>query len=209
MLHTFSKNLLCFIRSNQTPDYLHELVPPCVSDITNYNLRNRQNINIPLNRLSVYQQSYFPSCIDLWNKLDLNIRQNPTFLSFKLQLQKMYFQNAKPPKYYFYGDRVLSILHARLRNKCSALRADLYRANLVNDAYCTCGYMRESVEHFLLYCNNFRIQRIVMLNELTHLDLPLTLDLLLFGNENLDFNDNVLIFSSVHKFIKETKRFST
>ena len=196
------------IVNNQTPDYLHELVPPYVSDTTNYDLRNRQNISVPLNRLSAYQQSYFPSCIDLWNKLDLNIRQSPTILAFKMQLQKLYFQNVKPPVYYFYGDRLLSILHARLRNKCSALRADLHKVNLVYDAYCTCGYKSESVEHYLLYYNNFITQRNVMINELTHLDIPVTVDLLLFGNDSLDIDENCSVFSIVQKYIKETKCFS-
>ena len=196
------------IVNNQTPDYLQVLVPPYVSDTNNYNLRNRHNINIPLNRLSVYQQSFFPSSITLWNELDLHIRQIPTFSSFKLQLQQLYFHNVKPPRYYFYGDRLLSILHARLRNKCSALSADLNKANLVHDAYCACGYTSESVEHYLLYCNNFASQRNVMLTELTHLDIPVTIDLLLFGNDNLDTKDNFVIFSAVHKYIKETQRFS-
>ena len=122
--------------------------------------------------------------------------------------EQLYFYNVKPPRYYFYGDRLLSILHARLRNKCSALSADLNKANLVHDAYCACGYTSESVEHYLLYCNNFESQRNVMLIELTHLDIPVTIDLLLFGNDNLDTKDNFVIFSAVHKYIKETQRFS-
>ena len=47
-----------------------------------------------------------------------------------------------------------------------------------------------------------------MLTELTHLDIPVTIDLLLFGNDNLDTKDNFVIFSAVHKYIKETQRFS-
>ena len=42
------------IVNKEAPDYLSELV--------NYNLRNSHNIHVPFNRLSVYQNSYFP-CI--------------------------------------------------------------------------------------------------------------------------------------------------
>jgi hypothetical protein len=54
----------------------HELIPPTVAESNNYNLRNRHNISQPANRLSKYQNSFFPSTIKTWNTLDLNIFYN-------------------------------------------------------------------------------------------------------------------------------------
>ena len=59
------KKLLLFYKivNKEAPDYLSELV--------NYNLRNSHNIHVPFNRLSVYQNSYFPCTIQAWNSLNL------------------------------------------------------------------------------------------------------------------------------------------
>ena len=58
------KKLLIFYKivNKEAPDYLYELVPPLEAANVNNNLRNSHNIHVPFNRLSVYQNSYFP-CI--------------------------------------------------------------------------------------------------------------------------------------------------
>jgi hypothetical protein len=75
------------------------------------------------------------------------------------------------PQYYSIGDRFLSVLHSRMRNKCSALNADLYNANLIVNYYCLCGYFNEHAEHYLLHCNRFTLSRIIMLFEINKLNL--------------------------------------
>jgi hypothetical protein len=39
-------------------------------------------------------------------------------------------------------------LYSRMRNKCSALNADLYHANLIVNNNCLCGYFNENAEHY-------------------------------------------------------------
>jgi hypothetical protein len=196
------------IVNGQVPDYLTELVAPSVADNNNYNLRNRLNISQPSYRLSTYQQSYFPSTIQLWNTLDLNLRQLPTLPSFKSKLQHKYFQPKTVPSYFSFRDRYLSVLHARLRNKCSSLNSDLFKSNLVSSASCSCGYKNECFEHFLLYCNKFNLLRNNMIIELNMLymgGLPVNIDILLFGNDNLSRNKHVYIFMCT----KIYKRYTT
>ena len=125
--------LLLFYKivNKEAPDYLYELVPPLVAANVNYNLRNSHNIHVPFNRLSVYQNAYFPCTIQAWNSLDRTIRNLPTFSPFKLRLQEIFFTKRRTPQYYYVGDRFLSVLHSRMRNKCSVLNADLYHANLI------------------------------------------------------------------------------
>ena len=60
------------IVSGQSPDYLQDLLPITVGQTNNYNLRNSKNFTIPPGRLSLYQSSFSPSTIRLWNNLPTN-----------------------------------------------------------------------------------------------------------------------------------------
>ena len=93
------KKLCMFYKLNvgNSPEFLCDLIPPSVGETNNYNLRNNHNISQTTNRLSISQQSFFPSTTKLWNLLDLRIRQLSTFESFKYKLKQHYFKNAKPP----------------------------------------------------------------------------------------------------------------
>ena len=64
---------------------------------------------------------------------------------------------------------------------------------------------------WILYCNKFNLLRYNVLIELNMLDmggLPVNIDILLFGNDNLSVEINTFIFSCVQKYIKDTQRFS-
>jgi hypothetical protein len=52
--------LLCKIYNNLAPEYLSDLIPPTVSDTSNFHLHNSQNISQQANRLALLQQSCFP-----------------------------------------------------------------------------------------------------------------------------------------------------
>ena len=203
-------NLFDKIINNEAPEYLSELIPPTVAESNNYNLRNRHNISQPANRLSKYQNSFFPSTIKTWNTLDLNIREVPTFFTFKKRLQFKYFRNKKIPCYFSSGDRYLNVLQSRLRNRCSALNSDLYRANLIPNALCSCGKSDETAKHFLLHCKNYIVQRNIFLIGIREIsnDLPIHELTLLFGNEILNDEKNTKIFLQVQKFIQDTGRFT-
>ena len=51
------------------------------------------------------------------------------------------------------------------------------------------------------------VQREKMIRTLTALTPP-TLDTILFGNPNLQLEENKLVFSAIHTYILETERFS-
>ena len=110
------------------------------------------------------------------------------------------------PAYVLQGNRKLSILHARLRNNCRELNGDLYPNHLRNDSICACGNSNESSLHFLLECERFGNQRILMFRE-TKPFHPLSVNYLLFGKSNLSNDENTLLFQAVHRYIKNTKRF--
>ena len=104
-----------------------------------------------------------------------------------------------PPK------RLGQILHCRLRTNCSALNQHLFSKSIVQCSLCACGLV-EDTGHFLLYCPLYLNHRDDMLRSINHLCQP-SLNILLYGDPNLNDNDNKQIFLSVQKYILNTKRF--
>jgi hypothetical protein len=76
---------------------LYDLIPLIAEEANSYNLWNRDYISQATHRLSISQQSLFPSTTKLWNLLDLIIRQLPNVDSFKYKLKQHYFRNVKLP----------------------------------------------------------------------------------------------------------------
>ena len=111
-----------------------------------------QNYTTPLSRLTLFQKSFFPATLRLWNDLDILIIRNSPFVHiFQRKLKLKYVQFPRPTTYHFTGNRNLNILHARLRQKCSFLRSDLFRSNLIENPICSCGVSPETAEHYFLY----------------------------------------------------------
>jgi hypothetical protein len=190
-----------------SPEFLCDLIPPSVGETNNYNLRN-SHISQTTNRLYISQQSFFPSTTKLWNLLDLRICQLSTFESFKYKLKQHYFKNTKPPSYYNIGNRYLNILHSRIRNKCSALRNDLFHDNMIHNPSCSCEYSTENAEHFILYCKRFDAHIDILYRSLLAANVHIDLNTLLFGSQIYNIETHRHVFITVQTYIKETCRFS-
>ena len=101
------------------------------------------------------------------------------------------------------------MIHARMRIKNSPLKADLSNIlNVIEIPLCPCGGgEEENAKHFFFKCPLFNIQRDELkTNLLPH--MITNVDHLLFGLPDKDHITNIHIFSAVHKYIKNTKRFS-
>ena len=81
-------NLMYIIINNDSPSYLLDLLPYRVQEISNYNLRIRENFEVPFSRLCSYDTSFIPSSLRLWNELDIDIRRSSTLNKFKSKLRK-------------------------------------------------------------------------------------------------------------------------
>jgi hypothetical protein len=181
------------------PSYLCALLPPHVSDVTNYPVRNRNDYTVPRCRLSLYHSSFIPSVINLWNSLD---NETSTYDMFKINLKRKVVL-PKMPGHFLVGERISNILYSRLRNNCSSLKYDLFRCNKIKDSRCVCGYIREDASHFLLNCHLYIGQRTVLFNFLHHQNFRRDIRTLLFG----DFQ-NILLSKAVQTFIKNSRRFT-
>ena len=138
------------LHNHLAPEIFERLLPPLVSDVSNYSLRNRENYVVPNCRLSVTDKSFIPSTVRLWNSLDSAVREKTTVATFKSSLSH---PSLKPPYilYMYHGNRKVNILYTRLRHKCSTLNYDLYRSNLIHDPTCSCGNPCENSFHYTMY----------------------------------------------------------
>ena len=193
------------IVSGQSSTYLQELIPQEVSQTSDYNLRNSNNIRTVQSRTTLYENSFFPSAIKKWNALPLEERNSNSLSAFKATLTK---DITYPPKYYFAGTRKGQVLHTRIRTGCSAVKQHLHRRNIINDPFCSCG-MVEDAEHFLLQCPLYSQFRRDMFRYVAQF-CPPTVNILLYGDPDIFTCDiNASIFLSVQNFILNSKRFDS
>ena len=71
------------VNNGIVPSYIQDLIPPLVSEISNYPLRNNRYISVPSYRTSISQKSCIPSSIRLWNSLEDDLKNLSTLQTFK------------------------------------------------------------------------------------------------------------------------------
>ena len=185
-----------------TPTYLSELVPLSVGDNASYNLRNTSHIHNVFAHAKYHYNSFFPSAIREWNNLPVEVQCAASVASFNYMLNR---NMITIPKYYYFGERKLQILHTRLRLNCSSLNSDLFSKSMVNSPLCTCGSV-ENAEHFLLKCHKYDNFRNILFTSLPLLP-NLTLNILLCGDINVSYETNILILNAVHTYIRNFRHF--
>ena len=119
--------LMYKIITNETPSYLNDLLPSLVNDVSNYDLRNDTNNDLPFCRLCSYETSYFPSTLKLWNDLNTETRNIPTLLQFNSSIRH---QPPRVGEYFSVGERKYNIILTRIRHRCSSLN-DLFHVKIV------------------------------------------------------------------------------
>ena len=79
--------LCCFYKvfKTQSPRYLFEVIPTAKRA---YITRNNDKLPHFKVKLNYFKNSFFPSTVIEWNKLDLNIRNSESLTSFKSKVLK-------------------------------------------------------------------------------------------------------------------------
>ena len=187
--------------NSDVPSYLRNILPGTVGDRCPYPLRNRDNIDNINFRLSLYERSFFPHTITEYNELDgVNV------LSSK-QVRDRILRVEKPRTWYYTGIRKWSIMHARLRMRCSQLSYDLYMLNIIENQKCTCGNRIEDAAHYFLYCPLYIRHRRVLFDKLSVLTFFPSLDNILFGNILLHDDVNKQAVLIIHEYMENSERF--
>ena len=103
------------IVKNLTPYYLRELLPKLSSERTHYCLRSRENFTQFSCRTSRFQKSFFPSAINGWNSLDLDLLNSVSLPTFIAKLRLTLFPYCYNKLFDFSFPRRASIYHTRQR----------------------------------------------------------------------------------------------
>jgi hypothetical protein len=178
-----------------------------VQSTTTCPLRNGSDLIIPFCRLSITTESFIPSTVKLWNRLDQSDRNLDTLTKFKKAIRKKQSDNTKRiPKHFYYGPRKLNIILTQLRNSYSFLNYDLSKVNIVNDASRSCGASREDVYHYCFTCSNYTEIRLTIMNNLNWVQ-TIDLYLLTCGTDVLTYEENINVLKHVFNFIKSSESF--
>jgi hypothetical protein len=217
---TSQRTVLMFkIQHFIAPPYLNEICPPLVGEVSNYNLRNANNIALPMGKKTAYVNSFMPSAVRLWNGLNTDIKKSNTLSSFKYNLKK-----SKPKKVKLYSkfNGKSAINHTRIRLGLSGLKSQRCDYNHVDNRRCDfCGAKKDDAMHYLLQCSVFTTMRTTLLSSIKNLyetkniklDLRRTIvqkelvKIMLCGDKRLSERENVDLFGMVQQFIGSSKRF--
>lgn len=167
------------------------------------NLRNNSDFEIPFIRLCSYETSFIPSTLKLWNDLDQRIRSLTSLLRFKSSIKST---PVKTVDYISKTERKFNIILTRIKHRCSSLKADLYRVNIVPNSTCSCGALMETAEHYFFECDLYNEQRERLFRNLNP-NFIIDIQLLTTGSPYFDFETNKNIILSALKFIKDSHRF--
>ena len=114
-----------------------------------------------------FKNTFFPSAIIKWNKLDPTIRKAESFGIFKRNIRK--FIRPTPRSF------LNCYIHSKLRLGQSHLREHKFNHNFQNciNPLCSCGMDIESTSHFFLHCPLFDVKRVTLQSTLNKIDCKL------------------------------------
>ena len=162
--------------------------------------------------ITFLKNTFFPSAIIEWNKVDPTFRNAESLGIFKSRILKFIWPI---PRGFFncYNHKGIRLM-TRLRLVLSHLREHKFNHNFQNciNSLCSCGMDIEWTSHFFLLCPLFDDKRITLLSILNKIDCKLIetneslKETLLFGNSSFDLKKKSLLFSASIDYILSTKR---
>ena len=206
------RKLCCFFKifRNQSPKYLFNIIPTSVRPC---NTRNANNIPQFKVKHNFFKNSFFPSVVIEWNKLDLNIRNSENLFIFKKKLLK-FIRPSGNSVFRCHNPKGIKLL-TRLRFGLSHLREHKFKHDFLDslNPICSCDKDIEMSTHFLLHCSNYSNERLTFLyiirnndGNIKKYDLKVT-ETLLYGDSSLDDTNNTPILNAAMEFLIVSKRF--
>ena len=158
--------------------------------------------------------TFFPSTIIEWNKLDLSIRKSTSLDTFKSRLLRFVrpLENRVFTCHNHIGIKYLT----RIRLGISHFHYHKFKHGFLHaiDPLCSCSTGIENTVHYFLHCPNFSLARNTFLIEIAIVDRSIIdqddiiiIQTFLYGNPIYSANDNKLIPDASIKYILKTKRF--
>jgi len=203
------------IVNGHSPSFLQDLLPSKANEKSRFVLRRGDNFSPFLAHSERFKNSFIPSSVSLWNKLDNDVRNLDSFNLFKKTLKSILHPFVYNKIFSISLTCYTSILHTRLRLGACALNSYLFKISRSEsqDCFCQQGVV-ESVEHYLLTCPRYAAQRQSLFSSAAQL-IPFwpTLSakekcsIFLVGSKFLKTYQYITLFL-VQKYIIATNRFS-
>ena len=135
--------------NNLAPDMLCSLIPS-VPDPHLQAPNTRQKFDLPRFRARtvLFDKSFFPSTVRLWNELPVDIRKSPSISVFKSKISHPVERSLAFDELSNFGDRFNAIQHTRLRLGANQLNSYLCKIGVKDSATCQCGLASEDVWHY-------------------------------------------------------------
>ena len=212
-LRRWYRKLCCFykIYKKQAPGYLTELIPTR-NEV--YQTRHLANIPSLSFKHNFFKNTFFPSTILEWNKLDPYLRNSTSYKVFKNSILKLI--RPSPNKIFQCHNPKGIKLVTRLRLGLSHLREHKFKHSFQDtlNPLCSCGVDIETTSHYFLHCPLFHAERSSLLNNIKEIDSAIfnrsdsvVTRILLYGNESFKDEVNLLILNATIDFVLSTNRF--
>ena len=200
------------VLKSESPSYLFNTIP---NSNRQHQTRNSGNIPSFFAKHDYFKNSFFPSAITEWNKLDCYIRSADSFKVFKKRL--LSFIRPMPNSIYNIHNPLGVKYLTRLRIGFSHLKEHKFKHNFQDsvDPMCSCSSGIETTIHFFLHCVNFNIQRQTLFDKIATIDANILtenedsiLNTLLFVKLNSENSFNKTMLNASIEYILSTERFN-
>ena len=180
-------------------------------------MRSNDNFTPIPTRTKRFKQSFFPSTVADWNRLDTELRNATPLSSFKNRLRNTYCRSGYNKLFNISLNRQSSILHTRLRLGHCQLNFYLYKIDCKPFPFCDyCWGTTETITHYFLYCTQYAVQRDLLSASTARLfndawfrfSDKQKVQIFLHGSDLLSYDENVILLRNVQLFILNSNRFS-
>ena len=179
--------------------------------------RTRQCNKIPAINVKhdFFKNTFFPSTIMEWNKLDWEIKNSESIVTFKKRILSFIRPSANST-FNCHNPRGIKLL-SRLRLGLRHLREHKFKYSFqdsLNPFYSFGKGEVETSSHYLLHCSNYSEEQLALLNTIRNIDMlvlqlsdSIFTSVLLFGDTSFDNNKNNFILDATTDYVISTGRF--
>ena len=156
---------------------------------------------------NVFKNTFFPSTIIEWNKLDPEIHNSTSFDSFQESILK-FIRPAPNSIFQCHNPKGIKYL-TRLRVNISHLPHHKFKHSFQDtiNPLCTCSLEAETTIHFILHCPYYENERHILLASIRSIKSSILVKTLLYGLDRLSETQNTSILNATMDFLISSNRF--
>ena len=158
---------------------------------------------------TTFSRTLFSLIIIEWNKLDWEIKNSESIVTFKKRILSFIRPSANST-FNCHNPRGIKLL-SRLRLGLSHLREHKFKHSFQDtlDPFYSCGKGEvETISHYLLHCSNYSEDRLALLNTIKNIDMSILqlrdskfTSVLLFGDTSFNNNKSIFILDATVDYI--------